>query len=75
MNRVRVDGWTAELVIIASNVNSIRVDDRTAEEAIIVSNATSKFKTNLSLCQTGSIVERHSLDIFEIFIKLRPNSV
>ena len=31
--------------------------------------------TDLPICQTGSIVERHSLDIFEIFIKLRPNSV
>ena len=34
---VRVDDLTAELAIIASNVNSVRVDDWTAEWAIITS--------------------------------------
>ena len=37
-NRVRVDDWTTELAIIASNVYSVHVDDWTAELAIIASN-------------------------------------
>ena len=38
VNSDRADDWTAEWVIIASNVNSVCVDDWTAEWAIIASN-------------------------------------
>ena len=33
-----VDGWTAQRMIIATNVNSVPVDDWTAEWTIIASN-------------------------------------